>query len=89
MPKRLPPLTYGEVIAILTCGGFSKDRTIGSHEQWAKRYNGHTYRVTIDELKSPFSHDLIAAMIPRSGLKREQFYAGSKNAGVASLKHAR
>ena len=94
MPRKYPPLSLAELEVILTCWGFEKQKGHGtSHRRWNKVYRGRTFSVSVDEAIDEFDDYLIRMMIYQSGLKPDQFYAGSKSAArkanVTPLTHAR
>ncbi len=78
MPKKYPPLTPGEVIAILKAWGFRFDRNKGSHEQYEGFIGGERKLVTVDTAISAFSDFLMGSMISQSGLSRDNFYCATK-----------
>ncbi|MFQ6014051.1 MAG: type II toxin-antitoxin system HicA family toxin [Anaerolineae bacterium] len=78
MPRRYPPLSPREVIAILVARSFALTRTRGSHEQYEGLIRGKWRRVTVDVHYSDFDDRLIKSMIRQSGLTREEFYGSTK-----------
>lgn len=79
MPKRYPPLTPTEVIAILLARGFDLDRTRGSHSYYAGRIRGRLRHVTVDTHYAEFSMERIQDMIAQSGLTRDEFYGSTRD----------
>jgi|ERR1035441_1216266 predicted RNA binding protein YcfA (HicA-like mRNA interferase family) len=77
---RFPPLTPGEVEAILRARGFEKKRQEGSHAQWARAADGRRLRsiVTVDVSRAEFREDLMKSMIRQSNPTREEFYSATK-----------
>jgi len=77
MPK-FPPLSYGEVIKILTNLGFSpKGNKSGSHQTWVKKEGGIYYAVTVashGRRKQEFPDGTLQAMIRQSGCSKKKFY---------------
>jgi predicted RNA binding protein YcfA (HicA-like mRNA interferase family) len=78
MPRRHPPLTPDEVIAILRSRGFSLDRTAGSHAQYVGSVRGRFRRVTIDLHYREFDDQTMRRLMDQSGLTREEFYGSTK-----------
>lgn len=78
MPKRYPPLTANEVIAILKALGFVYSHSSGGHDFYKKTYSGKAHTVTVDPKCSPFDDFLLKSMISQSGYPRERFYAATK-----------
>jgi len=74
MPRRYPPLTPEEVIAILLARGFLLDRTTGSHAQYGGTIHGQFRRVTVDLHYRDLDERMIKRLILQSGLSREEFY---------------
>jgi len=95
VPSKYPSLTLTEVRSILICWEFveRRRRSGSSHVQWEKKHKGITFVVTLDDAISEFDDFLLKVMIEQSGLKRDQFDAGSRSAarkiGVDPLLHAR
>jgi predicted RNA binding protein YcfA (HicA-like mRNA interferase family) len=81
--RKYPPLTPGEVIAIVQALGFVFDRKCGSHAQY--ELSGTTERqrrvVTVDTKVHNFDEYLIKSMIRQSGRTREEFYGATKATG--------
>jgi len=78
MPKRSPPLTPKEVIAILRVRGLVYDHSRGSHEYYSGILKGERRFVTVDTNYREFSIRRIKDMIDQSGLTREEFYGSTK-----------
>lgn len=78
MPRRYPPLTPDEVIAILVARDFDLDRTAGSHTQYGGLIRGLFRRVTVDLHFHDFDDRAIKRLIAQSGLTREEFYGSTK-----------
>ncbi len=78
MPRRYPPLTPEEVIAILLARGFRPDRTAGSHAQYSGTVHGQFRRVTIDLHYRDLDEWMMRRLIVQSGLIREEFYGSTK-----------
>lgn len=78
MPKKYPPLTYQEVVAILKSRGFKLEDQEGSHEQYEGVVNGQKRKVTVDKNDSPYNDFILKSMISQSGLSREEFYTATK-----------
>jgi predicted RNA binding protein YcfA (HicA-like mRNA interferase family) len=70
------PLEHRDVATALRKMGFTKrKRKSGtSHDQWVKVVNGRLLKVTVDEPKAPFSHDLIKSMASQAGLNSKEFH---------------
>lgn len=79
MPKKYPPLTYQEVIAILKVRGFFLKDQEGSHEQYDNIVKSKKRKVTVDKNDSPYNDFIIKSMIQQSGLSREEFYTAIKS----------
>ena len=79
MPKKYPPLTYSEVIAILKANDFELKATKGSHEQWEGSIKGATKKVTVDKAYPEYDSFLMSSMIRQSALSRDDFYCSLKN----------
>jgi predicted RNA binding protein YcfA (HicA-like mRNA interferase family) len=78
MPRRYPPLTPQEVIAILLSRGFRLDRTAGSHAQYGGTVREQFRRVTVDLHYRDLDNRAIRRLILQSGLTREEFYGSVK-----------
>ena len=78
MPKKYPPLTDAEVIAILTALGFRYSNSAGGHDFYKATHSGRAWKVTIDPKESPFNDFLLKSMISQSGYSRNQFYGATK-----------
>jgi predicted RNA binding protein YcfA (HicA-like mRNA interferase family) len=78
MPRKYPPLTPKEVIAILRARGFVYDHSRGSHEYYSGILKGKRRFVTVDVSYREFSIQRIKDMIDQSGLTREEFYGSTK-----------
>jgi len=78
--RRFPPLTPGEVEAILRARGFEKKRQDGSHAQWERAADAQRLRsvVTVDVSRSEFREELMKSMIRQSNPTREEFYSATK-----------
>jgi predicted RNA binding protein YcfA (HicA-like mRNA interferase family) len=90
--RSYPPLTPGEVEAILKNLGFVHARTESSHAHF-KRLADETRNaaiVTVDQSYREIGDPkLIQSMIRQSGFSREEFYGATKRtAKKASVKHA-
>ena len=81
MPSKYPSLTLTEVRSILICWEFveRRQRSGSSHVQWEKKHKGITFVVTLDDAISEFDDFLLKVTIEQSGLKRDQFDAGSRS----------
>jgi len=77
VPRKYPPLTPADVIAILKALGFQMVITKGSHQKW-RRTTDREYNVTVDLHYPEYYDDLIKSMIAQSGVDREQFYGATK-----------
>jgi len=78
MPRKYPPLTPREVIAILRARGLVYDHSHGSHEYHSGTLKGQRRFVTVDMNYREFSVQRIKDMIDQSGLTREEFYGSTK-----------
>lgn len=78
MPKKYPPLSYQEVLAILKIRGFTFKDQEGSHEQYEGVIKGKTRKVTVDRNDSPYDDFIIKSMLQQSGLTRDEFYTATK-----------
>jgi len=78
MPKKYPPLTDGEVVAILNALGFRYSHSSGGHDFYKKVHSGKPHTVTVDPKYSPFTDFLLKSIISQSGYSRERFYAATK-----------
>jgi len=74
MPRRYPPLTPEEVIAILLARGFFLDRTTGSHAQYGGTIREQFCRATVDLHYRDLDEWMIKRLILQAGLTREEFY---------------
>lgn len=75
MSSVFPPLSYRDVVRILTNLGFSpKKRTSTSHEKWSKTVNGQRYVVTVDQHEEPFDAFLVSSMSKQAGVSKKEFY---------------
>jgi len=90
MPKKYPPLTASEVVAILRALGFLYSHSSGGHAFYKKTHSDKAYTVTVDEKLSPFDDFILKSMISQSGYSRNEFYAATKRTakkvGVAPSK---
>lgn len=78
MPRKYPPLTPREIVAILRARGFVQEHTRGSHTYYMGTIQGKRRRVTVDVAYDEFSVDRIKDMIDQSGLTRTEFYGSTK-----------
>ncbi len=78
MPRKYPPLTPREVIAILQARGFDYDHSRGSHEYYSGVLKGKRRFVTVDKSYKEFDIDRIKDMIDQSGMTREEFYGSTR-----------
>ena len=78
MPKKYPPLTPAEVIAILLARGFVLHRTSGSHAHYRGAIKGVKCLVTVDVHYKDFDVERIKDMIQQANLSREEFYGSTK-----------
>jgi predicted RNA binding protein YcfA (HicA-like mRNA interferase family) len=78
--RKYPPLTPGEIRAILQRLGFSKKNQEGSHEHYERPADARRLRsvVTVDSSISEFGEHLLRSMIRQSGFSREEFYGATK-----------
>lgn len=80
MSKKHHPLTHKEVVSVLRAFDFKKYPQDGtSHIHWKKRTTdakgrSGLWKVTVDEPKAPFSHDLVTFMARQAGLSKREFY---------------
>jgi predicted RNA binding protein YcfA (HicA-like mRNA interferase family) len=79
MPKRYPPLSRREVLAILKALGFELDRTAGSHENYVAFTKEKNRVVTVATNKSDFPGHHVKTFIRQSGFSREDFYGAIKS----------
>lgn len=73
-----PPLEARDVVRALLMLGFTlRQRTGGgsSHDHYVGTFRGSFRKVTVDEPKAPFSHDLIRSMAKQAGLSKKELYA--------------
>ncbi|MBI1930201.1 hypothetical protein HYR99_38865 [Candidatus Poribacteria bacterium] len=78
MPKRYPPLTLAQVVAILRANGFTLSHSRGDHDYYSGVIRGRPRTVTVKTRIDVFSNDLLKYMIAQSGLTREEFYGSTK-----------
>jgi len=78
MPKKYPPLTDTEVVAILIALGFAYSHSSGGHDFYKAAHGGKHWTVTVDPHDSPYDAFLLKSMISQSGYSREQFYRATK-----------
>jgi predicted RNA binding protein YcfA (HicA-like mRNA interferase family) len=90
---KYPPLTPGEVVAILVKLGFTLKRTHGDHAHYERLPSESDPRrriVTVDMGAKDFGDTLMKSMIGQSGLERNEFYGATKRtalkAGVKFLR---
>ena len=76
MPKKYPPLSYAETVAILITLGFVVKATKGSHEQWEAVVDGIRRKVTLQR-GGEFDQNDIRSHIAQSGVTRERFYGAT------------
>lgn len=79
MSQKHRPLTHKEVISVLRAFNFQPRPQKGtSHVHWVKttivRGEKKLWKVTVDEPKSPFSHDLVTFMARQAGIRKKEFY---------------
>lgn len=77
MPKKRPPLTEREVVAILEALGFGYSHSEGGHDFYKGFHSGRNWKVTVDPKESPFDDFLLKSMMKQAGADREQFYAAT------------
>jgi predicted RNA binding protein YcfA (HicA-like mRNA interferase family) len=77
--RRFPPLTPGEVIAILLARGYSLRNTKGDHRYYIFEKNGYKFIVQVDMGCSSYGDVLIPAVLKESHLTRDQFYCSTKS----------
>jgi predicted RNA binding protein YcfA (HicA-like mRNA interferase family) len=89
--RSYPPLTQGEIKAILQNLGFVWARKEGSHAQFKRPADSKRKAavVTVDEgYREINDPKLIQSMIRQSGFSREEFYGATKRtAKKASVRH--
>ena len=78
MPKKYPPLTAKEVVAILKALGFVYDHSAGGHDFYKATHSGRPWTVNVDEKESPFDDFLLKSMIAQSGYSHKAFYFATK-----------
>ena len=78
MPRRYPPLTPDEVIAILLARGFSHDHTTGSHAVYQGIIKGKRRSVTVDLKYREFGVRRLKDMMAQAGLSCKEFYGSTK-----------
>jgi predicted RNA binding protein YcfA (HicA-like mRNA interferase family) len=78
MPRRYPPLTPDDVIAILLARGFSHDHTTGSHAVYQGMIKGKRRSVTVDLKYREFGVRRLKDMMAQAGLSRKEFYGSTK-----------
>jgi len=78
MPKKHPPLTPAEVVAILLARGFVLHRTRGSHAHYRGIIKGVKCLVTVDMRYKEFDVERIKDMMQQANLTREEFYGSTK-----------
>ncbi|HID87585.1 MAG TPA: addiction module toxin, HicA family [Anaerolineae bacterium] len=78
MPKKYPPLTPDEVVAILLARGFVLHRTRGSHAHYRGIIKGVKCLVTVDMHYKEFDVGRIKDMMQQANLSREEFYGSTK-----------
>jgi predicted RNA binding protein YcfA (HicA-like mRNA interferase family) len=76
-PKKYPPLSYRETVAILKALGFSLKATRGSHEQWEGVRDGIARKVTLKR-GVDFDERDIRSHIAQAGVDREAYYGATK-----------
>jgi len=90
MPKKYPPISNRDVVAILKALNFRYSHSAGGHDFYKAEHSGKNWTVTVDEKCSPFDDFLLKSMIGQSGYSREVFYGVTKKtakaAGVKFLK---
>lgn len=79
MPKKYPPLTSSQVVAILKALNFEYSHSSGGHDFYKATHSGKAHTVTVDEKCSPFDDFLLKSMISQSGYDRKAFYGATKN----------
>jgi predicted RNA binding protein YcfA (HicA-like mRNA interferase family) len=78
MPRKYPPLTPDEVVAILLARGFVLHRTSGSHAHYRGTIKGSKCLVTVDVHYEDFDVERIKDMIQQANLSHEEFYGSTK-----------
>ena len=78
MPKKYPPLTPAEVIAILLARGFVLHHTSGSHAHYRGAIKDVKCLVTVGVHYKDFDVERIKDMIQQANLSREEFYGSTK-----------
>lgn len=87
MPRKYPPLTDREVIAVLKALGFQYSHSEGGHDFYKGTHSGKNWKVTVDPKASPFDDFLLKSMIGQAGVSRDRFYGATKNtASKAGIK---
>jgi len=76
MPKKYPPLSYAETVAILTALGFSVKATKGSHEQWEGVIDSARHKVTLQK-NAEYDERDIRSHIAQAGVSRESYYGAT------------
>jgi predicted RNA binding protein YcfA (HicA-like mRNA interferase family) len=88
MPKKYPPLTDREIVAILLSLGFIYSHSNGGHDFYKASHSGKAHTVTVDPKNSPFAGFLLKSMIAQSGYDYKYFYAATKKtAKKIGVKH--
>jgi predicted RNA binding protein YcfA (HicA-like mRNA interferase family) len=78
MPKKYPPLSDNEVLAILGALRFGYSHSKGGHDFYKATHSNKEWTVTVDTKYSPFDEFLLKSMIAQSGYDRETFYGATK-----------
>lgn len=78
--RNYPPLTPGEVVAILRSLGFTFKNQVGSHAQFERSADTRRPRsvVSVDMHYKEFDQQLIKMIIRQSNHNREEFYGATK-----------
>lgn len=79
MPRKYPPLTAREVVAILRSLGFGYSHSEGGHDFYKGCHSERNWKVTVDAKESPFDEFLLKSMMKQAGVSREQFYGATSN----------
>jgi len=79
MPKKYPPLSRREVLAILRALGFEHDRTEGSHANYVATIKERHRVVTVATNKKDFPGPHVKTFIKQSGVSRKTFYTATRS----------
>lgn len=77
--RKYPPLTPGEILAIIIARGFSLHHTGGDHKYYYREVRGEKRVLQVDMGTPTYSDHYLKLLITESGMSRDEFYCSTKS----------